>query len=82
LTTELRHIDGMARPRLAGRQTSRRYWAAVLRRHRGTKPFGWLIYRCGEDGGPVAQSTEGYLDEAEAWSAAGSALKALENDLR
>jgi hypothetical protein len=54
----------------------------VLRRHRGPKPFGWLIYRCGEAGGPVAQSSDGYMDEAEAWSAAGSALKALEKELK
>jgi hypothetical protein len=53
-----------------------------MRRHRGTKQFGWLIYRNGDDGGPVAQSSDGYLDEAEAWKAAGSALKALENELK
>jgi hypothetical protein len=50
----------------------------VLRRHRGTKPFGWLIYRSDDDGGPVAQSSDGYVDEAKAWSAAGLALKELE----
>jgi hypothetical protein len=54
----------------------------VLRRHRGAKQIGWLIYRSGDDGVPVAQSSDGYLDEAEAWKAAGSALKALENELK